>query len=455
MNYGNEEDPKITDESEGNNLNETSKKHSIKRAVIISCICLLVIAAAIFFSKVLFFSSAENGLCNNYNSSIGSIKGDYLYHSSVDSIAFYKTNIKTGKSELISKESVSFFTTYKGNVYYFNNTTSKYLKYNEGAKPTEISSGLCYYPQIVGNYVYYLTPKSKYGGVVYRSPLDGSKTTETVLDVICSSFYVKGKDLYYMDMDLGALVKVPLKTALATCAKPKKDGTNRISSDLKAIVVFEGYAANINITNDKIYYLDANKSNKIVVYDPLSDTSKDFNFGINARYLNVSGDYLYYVNTSDKHLYRTKLDGSDITDLTGSAYANVAGICITQGKQVYFALVEIVDKDLNKNYKSVIVVADKKGKTINEISTPESENSNYAPSQGGSKAGASTGSSANAGASASSTNTGASTGSSANTGASASSTNTGASAGSSANAGTSGNKSANTGIEEKSDFSDD
>ena len=95
---------------------------------------------------------------------------------------------------------------------------------------------------------------------------------------------------------------------------------------------------------------------------------KDFNHGMVGTDLNVMGDYLYYVDYYDGHMYRMNLDGKDIRDITGAVYEKVAGLAIEGDRIMYYGIVKVLSQNLEEAYYNMVIsVATNEGKVLKEI----------------------------------------------------------------------------------------
>lgn len=360
-----------------NKENDGAEKKKRKKGVWATLIGTVIVAALlVFLAKTFIFSSPEAGLCNNYNSSIGIVKDKWLYHASVDGTEFSKTHIRTGEKEVLSNASVAFIEEYKNNIYYYDSENEKYYRYNENGDDFLIHDGAAYYPQLSGNYVYYIVPETAYGGFVKRTPLSGGEE-ETVLNVYCSYFVIRSGNIIYYDQAIEDLLIVKLSDAVGYAKEA--DGEAYESADIKAVVLLKDtQALNVNVKGRNIYYCDGGDSYKIKKLDMATGDITQIGRGLTGMYLNVYDKYLFYVSPSDNRIYRCNLDGSDIRDLTGNYYARAAGISIYDGYMVYYALVASYNEEMQTQYTPVIVVSQTDGKRICEI--PQGSSADIAPS---------------------------------------------------------------------------
>lgn len=356
VNYGAEDEP------------EKEEKHGKKvgkRAVFGIAAALVAAIVVVFLAKVLFFSSADKGLNNMYNSGIGLVDNGWLYHASVDGTQFAKTNIRTGEKVVLKEASVAFADKYKGDLYYYDTAAAQYFRYNESGDDVLIHDGLTLYPFFDGNYVYYLTADSAYGGFVRRTPLKGGEE-EIVLNVYTSYFTIESGNIIYFDPAINDLLIVKLSDALAYAKD--SEGEAAESADIKAVVLLEDtVTTSVNVRGRYVYYTDADDDSKIKRLDMSSGEITSIGHGIMGNYINVYGKHIYYVSPSDNRIYRCNLDGSDIRDLTGTNYYRTAGISVYDGYMVYYALVGYYDDNMQTQYEPVIVVAEDSGRRICEI----------------------------------------------------------------------------------------
>lgn len=360
VNYGKEDE--ATEQKEDGGKEKKNRGGRIFGIVI----ALIVIAAALFAAKAFIFTSDEAGLSNMYNSSIGIVVDGKLYHASVDGAEFARTDIKTGEKDVLANASVAFVAEYKNDIYYYDTDNAKLLRYNEGEDDTVIHDGMALYPCFSGNYVYYITADSAYGGFVRRASLSGSGEEEIVLNVNCSYFALESGNIIYYDQAINDLLIV--KESEAIKYAEQSGGEAAESADIKAVVLLEDVAAtNINVKGRFVYYADANDSYTLRKLDMSSGEDTEIAHGITGNYLNLYGKYLYFSSPSDNHIYRCNLDGSDIRDLTGTNYARTAGISLYKDHLVYYALVGYYNESMQTEYTPVIVVAKADGTRMCEI----------------------------------------------------------------------------------------
>lgn len=339
-------------------------KKGLKKTFLAAVVSVIAALLILFTCKALVDSGKEDrGLCNMYNSTIGVVNGNYLYHASVDGTAFYKTSIKDGTQVVLAEGEVAFVSAYKNDIYYYNATDKKILRHEEDGEDVVLYDGEGYYPQFAGNYMYYMTPDESYGGFIHRVSLSGGEA-ETVLTVPCSMFKIEGKEILYFDPQITSLVKVSLKDAM----KAAESGEKTTSASLMAEVLVEGVGMNnVNVTKKAIYYTDISDENRIYVYNRRNGETLQLNRGAKGEQLNVYGNYIYYVSQYDRQLYRMDLDGSDIRNLTRGYYSQAAGPGLENGYLVYYALVGYYNENMQIQYNPVIVVADENGKRFCEI----------------------------------------------------------------------------------------
>lgn len=358
VNYGKE------DEGAAEEAKAPKKGHKGHILGIIAAV--LVIAAAIFAVKTFIFTSDDAGLSNMYNSSIGIVKDGKLYHASVDGKEFARTDIRTGEKEVLANASAAFVTDYKNDIYYYDTEKSQLLRYNEKADDEVIYDGIALYPYFSGNYVYYITPDSSYGGFVRRMSLSGAGEEEIVLNVYCSYFTLESGNIIYYDPAISDLLIVKESDARSFAAAA--EGAAAQSADIKAVVLLEDTAAsNVNVKGRYVFYADSQDSYTLKRLDMSTGENVEIAHGIMGNYLNVYGKYLYFVSPADNHIYRCNLDGGDIRDLTGTNYARTAGVSLYKDYMVYYALVGYYNDSMQTEYTPVIVVAKADGTRMCEI----------------------------------------------------------------------------------------
>ncbi len=360
VNYGSE-----GEEADGGKDESAAHKKLGRRGILAICAAVVAAIVVVILAKALIFSSPEKGLNNMYNSGIGFVEDGRLYHASVDGTELAKTNIRTGEKEILRQTSVAFLDKYKGNIYYYDTSAAKYYMYSENGDDVLIHDGVTLYPEFHGDWVYYLTADSAYGGFLRRTSLKTGEE-EIVLNVYCSYYTISSGNIIYFDPAINDLLIVKLKSAVSYAEA--YEGEAAESADIMAVVLLEDtVTASVNVKGKYVYYTDADDDSKIKRLDMSDGEITEIGRGLMGSYINVYDKYIYYVSPTDNRIYRCNLDGTDIRDLTGTSYARTAGISIYDGHMVYYALVAYYDDNMQTQYSPVIVVAQDDGRRMCEI----------------------------------------------------------------------------------------
>ncbi len=315
---------------------ETEPKKSkggVVAAVIaaIAAVALIVVLAVMFFFKA---PSTTEGTGNLISRGFATIKGDYVYHANFVDLKMYKTNIKTGDSEVVTELPAAFIMNYKNDIYYMEvqvkaETQESELvlkKYVDGVNDIVILSDPEFgMPQISDGYIYYLNSVSEvysgYSSRLYRAELKENATSELVCDVLCNTFYVNGKDLYYGDVETTSFVKTTIDAAMTAVKEaPLAEGATRKSAEIGAVDIIPTIVACPAIIDDTLYYIDSLNQYELRKFNLETMEDSSFNSGVFAGGLNIYGDYIYYYNISDFCVYRMNFDGSDVTKMTAPGY---------------------------------------------------------------------------------------------------------------------------------------
>jgi hypothetical protein len=185
--------------------------------------------------------------------------GTYIYYNPFTEEGLYKANIDGSNAKKLNDDCAYSINVYNGWIYYLNmNDEGIYKVKTDGTDRTILSSGYYEFLWI-------------YKGTIY-----------------CTDFF--NMELYSM----------------------KLDGT-----DKKKLIGGEpGLIRSVNFIGDHIYCSRYNKSMRLEVVKSKLDGSSQENLSIfDVLYINVSGNYLYYIDCYDNRIYRTNLDGTNIVKL--------------------------------------------------------------------------------------------------------------------------------------------
>lgn len=381
VNYG--EDKNVSEEKSAEKSAEKKEKKQGKGVfgwIAVAVLVIVLLAAAFMLIKTK--GGSDEGLANRFGVVIGIPDGDYLYHTDYYGDKIYKTGLtegNTSNSELIAEDVAPFgFTEYEGKIYFFDRIKNGIYKMNKTGEVELIYDGVTYYHQFCGKYIYYLDPVASYGGFVKRIPVTGGEA-ETVLNVYTTCFAVSGKNIVYYDSAINDVLFTTLDNALEN-AKASEEALT--SADIKAIVVAEDrFAQNLNVVGDSVFFTDGSKENVICRASIKTGEVEEVNFGTTGTFLNVCGDYMFYVG-ADNALYRMNLDGKDIRNLTGNAFKEFAGFGLFKDTIVAYALMpQLNSETMQTEQLPVIVVMDFEGKPKNVMPAADTTLSNMYPTE--------------------------------------------------------------------------
>lgn len=347
VNYEKEEKAEKAEEAK-----EGGKKSRVY-GIIIAAVAILALISALFVFRG---EKVEVGFANRFNSPIGVIEGDWLYHSDIEGKRFIKTNIQNGESSVLSERSLAFFTKYKGDIYYYDSIAEAIYRYNEKGDDALIYAGSAYYHQFKDGYIYFLEPKSNYGGIVKRVSVKGGEA-QVVLSAPTMHFAVADNNIIYYDPTINSLLINKIKDTMANTEA-------KSSAELKSVVLSEQKAVNINVSGKDVYFTDASAESKMQKMDLSNGNVTGINYDTQGAQINVYGDYLFYISPLDKHIYRVNLDGSDIRDITGGVFKEVAGLTLYEDRVLFYAIMGEYDENMQMQTFPYIAVTDFDGNFI-------------------------------------------------------------------------------------------
>ncbi len=311
----------------------------------------LVVAVLMLFTacQSAFSSKTDEGTGNLNSKGVATTIGNEIYYKHPFNYQLYKSDLKTDESVTIGENSFCAVNV-DGSVFYLSfyydeetqESGFKMHKITENGDVLIFSDSEITYPQIAGNYIYYLksVPEfhSGYSSRVYRAELSEGSTPELVCDVLCNTFYVDGDTIYYGDVNATALMSASLENAINVAKTAPLEATmQRSSSELGAsVIIADMVLGNITAKGNSLYFIDySNNQGEFLSYDLNSKTIRGFNNGITANNYNISGNYIYYHNASDYCIYRMKLDGSDIEKVSSICDGQ---IILSGGKLIYVGI---------------------------------------------------------------------------------------------------------------------
>lgn len=167
---------------------------------------------------------------------------DNIYYSNADDNSFvYRASIDGTKNEKIFGNAAYFVTAYKDKLYFVNTSDNAkiYQTDLDGNDPKVLVEDYSCYINLYNDYIYYTTPpdpKTKEGGDhLHRYSLI-DHTTDDLLDIACSDINIADDRIYYLNMDESKIYSCDLEC-----------------QDIKEVVNERGYY--INVAGNKLYYL--------------------------------------------------------------------------------------------------------------------------------------------------------------------------------------------------------
>jgi hypothetical protein len=190
-------------------------------------------------------------------------------------------------------------------IYYCNGLGIAKCKIN-GSQETQIYEGEAYYIQVVNKYIYFIEYVNN-GYKIGRMGIDGSNKKLLSKDNVDTWYNITDGWIYYSNLSTWSLCKMKLDGKSATVVDDYYYSKPVIQGD--SIYYLNGYSGK---DHNKIYKSDIDGQNKVKLCDD------------SATNINVSGDWIYYLNTGDKDkLYRMKIDGSEKKKLCDASAINI------------------------------------------------------------------------------------------------------------------------------------
>ena len=314
-------------QNEAQSLEQTGKKSRKKKGwiwgVIGGLVCVALIASYFFgifdiedttYKPV---PTNENGAGNNANGKVAMLFEHIIVHENLDGDKLYIENSDGSGTQVLygsidSKYGVEIA---NGRIYHVDNDSI--VKMNIYTKEisclldnADINSCLV---ASDNNRLYFLrSPKDNSGNprnnLCYIDRVNGSEIT-VIPDVEARQFTIDGEWIYYIDTSSGHIYRAGL------------DG------DYKRIISHH-YAWDINVSDDYVYYIDRDNDYQIMKKELSSSMEKAVGDAC-GQHINVIGDWIYYTNPEDKYsIYRVRIDGNEnekIGDIDNVQNINIAG----------------------------------------------------------------------------------------------------------------------------------
>ncbi len=318
------------------------------------------------------------GLGNLNSRGAATVNGDVIYYKHPIDYQLHTLNLKTNEASLLGKDS---FCTINANdsvfylSFYYDSETqdsgfNMYKLAEEGEDILLFSDIEITYPQVSGDYIYYLKSvpefNSGYSSYIYRAKLTESSTPELVCDVLCSSFYVDADTLFFCDVSNTSLMTVSIEDAVNVAkTNPLEQGIQRHSGEIGASVFLpETLAVNMIIKDKILYFIDYLNQGEFCRYDFKTNEITGFNNGIFINNYNIAGDYIYYHNQSDYCIYRMKTDGTEVQKVSSICDGQ---IILSNGYLIYVGI-STNEATYGDRY---ISVCDSEGSVIKDITFTE------------------------------------------------------------------------------------
>jgi endoglucanase Acf2 len=272
-----------------------------------------------------------NSFGNINNGGFVAEKDGYIYTSNIDQNNNYLYRMKLDGSDrkALNNHSSLSINVNDTNVFYINLRDSKIYTVGIGGgeaiciNEEDTASSMVLY----GGNIFYIN--SSDNSQIYRMKLDGSGRTKISEDVNCKYFNITEKFIYYVSTgssgDSGPLYRMNV------------DGTEKLELSDKQ--------CSYPMTDGQyIYYID--ETDKSLWSIGFNGTDARKLSSDNCSYLNMRGDTLYYRNANDNdRLYAVKTDGSKRTAVNDikSFFINIAG-------NYAYAQVAEENKQINKTF---------------------------------------------------------------------------------------------------------
>lgn len=248
--------------------------------------------------------------------------GEWIYYSNS---GLRKVRLEDGKEDaLVIGDLDPWKLFYLGNALYFDELNCKYYKYIEGMPCEElnISPYLEHYCfQTDGKYYYLSHVVDNLEKGVYRVNVDNSNDYTKLMDISPTKMVLQGDYLY-------------VTSAVDSFGEEEnlQKGTWRIDLNSNdTIKLFDYCPSHLIVTEDRVYY---ENDEDILCSMNLDGTENIVYEGINPRSgLNVSDEYIFYIDYETEIIHRMNLDGSDNIELNNSR--SIEGINILGDWLIY------------------------------------------------------------------------------------------------------------------------
>ena len=312
-----------------------TKKHSNKRAVFLTLLIILIIAA--FFgihwyrNRVILNTDYVNGNTpgNLYNGGLFcESNGTIFFSNPNDNHKLYAMSPTGANLTKISDDVASYINADEHYVYYVRDNGSldaafSFLHFSNnslcrvkrtGGDVTVLDDAPCLYASLVGNYIYYIHYEKEEASTLYRVKING-KEREKISSTPYMTCGVNGQYLYFQgeehDHNLWQL-----------------DSSNNSFSTFHECVCYQP-----TVTDTTAYYMNCVDDYSITRLD-ISSTTETTIVPDRVDCYNIYGDYIYYQKNDSATcgLYRCRTDGTEEELI---ALGNFTSIHVTS-QYVYF-----------------------------------------------------------------------------------------------------------------------
>ncbi len=245
-------------------------------------------------------------------------QGDWIYYNN-NTLYKIKTD-GTGKTE-VNKDIPIFINVVGEWVYYVEASSDKneiYKVKTDGTSRTKLSNDISMYMTVEQDWIYYVNYSDE--GKLYKMKTDGTSKTK-IANETAYEINISGDWVYYT---------IVVDSGESEIYKVKKDGTG-LTKLYRATRI-----AYLNVSGEYLYFetSDLNGKNGNIMTVKKDGTNLSTICEDTAEFINVSGEWVYYSNTSDSHkLYKIKIDGTGKTKISDddAMYINIVNEWIYYG----------------------------------------------------------------------------------------------------------------------------
>jgi hypothetical protein len=305
-----------------------------RNTLIVISVVLIVTAciAVLFLSLKKDYNDTEgNSPSNISNTGLAAIEDGFIYYTKFDSgFKIFKYDISSRSEKYVCDGYAKYINVFKGYIYYIDGNVGTVNKVStSGSDPQLLVDNMCSNLYVTRDHIYYIN--RELGNNIYRMGTE-DLSTSLICDASVNNMIMDGVYIYYTDLTgNNSINRVNIQ-----------NGEKELLYDQQTtfFAVIGEYVYYTNISDESyVYYMDLDGTNKerlngvkgwylaaasgddeyLYYKSNLGSISKVNLTTLNqttvvfadCAYINIIGDYIFYLDQDDDNIYMTDLKGGD------------------------------------------------------------------------------------------------------------------------------------------------